>query len=130
VWTRRLARHHTRLLPGLETISYGDLWTRVCALAAKWRVMEVRAIPATFGNRWFLPAPLSDRRHGGTYLGLGSPPPLQHNAPVSQLRPSSPRSSRGCSPRRGPIWRVAIESVSDSESLRHGRRVRLTDPRD
>jgi hypothetical protein len=30
-------RTTTRLLPSFETISYGDLWTRVRALAAAWR---------------------------------------------------------------------------------------------
>src|ERR1700733_14637579 len=34
----------TRLLPTFETISYGDLWTRVRAVAAAWRRDETSSV--------------------------------------------------------------------------------------
>src|ERR1700761_7542439 len=37
-------RTTTRLLPSFETISYGDVWTRVRALAAAWRRDETSPV--------------------------------------------------------------------------------------
>ena len=37
-------RTTARLLPGFETISYGDLWTRVRAVAAAWRHDETSPV--------------------------------------------------------------------------------------
>src|ERR1700747_2225668 len=81
-------RTTTRLLPSFETISYGDLWTRVPALAAAWRRDEAAPVnPGDFVEIVGFASP--DYLTVDTacaYLGLVSVP-LQHSAPVSQLRP-------------------------------------------
>src|ERR1700684_4382599 len=80
-------RTATRLLPHFQTISYGDLWTRVRAVAAAWRRDETSPVSpgdfvATIGfaGPSYLTVELVC-----AYLGLVSVP-LQHSAPPSVLK--------------------------------------------
>ena len=81
-------RTTTRLLPSFETISYRELWDRVGAIATALRNDSAAPVNpgdfvATIGfaSPDYLAVDLAC-----AYLGLVSVP-LQHNAPVSQLRP-------------------------------------------
>jgi len=109
-----------RLLPSFETISYGDLWTRVRALAAAWRRDETSPVnPGDFVAIVGFASP--DYLTVDTvcaYLGLVSVP-LQHNAPVSQLRPIIAEVEPRVLAVGAAYLDVAIESVLDSASLRH-----------
>src|SRR6201992_3656871 len=81
-------RTTTRLLPTFETISYGDLWTRVRAVAAAWRGDETSSVnPGDFvATIGFAGPSYLTVELVCAYLGLVSVP-LQHNAPVSVLKP-------------------------------------------
>jgi fatty acid CoA ligase FadD9 len=113
-------RTTTRVLPSFETISYGDLWTRVRALAAAWRRDETSPVnPGDFVATVGFASP--DYLTVDTvcaYLGLVSVP-LQHNAPVSQLRPIIAEVEPRVLAVGAAYLDVAIESVLDSASLRH-----------
>ena len=81
-------RTTSRLLPQFETITYRDLWTNVRAAAAAWRHdPENPVVPGDFVATVGFASPdylTVDLVCG--YLGLVAVP-LQHNAPVSRLRP-------------------------------------------
>jgi fatty acid CoA ligase FadD9 len=113
-------RTTTRLLPSFETIRYGDVWRRVRAVAAAWRRDEASPVnPGDFVATVGFASPdyLTVELVCG-YLGLVLVP-LQHNAPVSQLRPIIAEVEPRVLAVGAAYLDVAIESVLDSASLRH-----------
>jgi fatty acid CoA ligase FadD9 len=85
--TRATAESGHELLPAFDTISYGELWSRVKAVAAAWttgdRAVEPGSFVATIG---FASADYVLIDLVSNYLGLVSVP-LQHNSSLSRLQP-------------------------------------------
>lgn len=113
-------RTTTRLLPSFETISYGDLWTRVRAVSAAWRHDETSPVKpgdfvATvgFAGPDYLTVDLVC-----AYLGLVSVP-LQHSAPVSVLKPIIDEIEPRVLAAGAAYLDLAVESALQSASLRH-----------
>jgi fatty acid CoA ligase FadD9 len=112
-------RTSLQLLPRFETISYREVWDRVRAIASAWR--HDPAHPVTVGDLvatvGFSSADYLVVDMVCAYLGLVSVP-LQHNAPVSRLRPIIEE----CEPRivavSAEYLDLAVESVLTSPSLR------------
>ncbi|WP_297732599.1 AMP-binding protein, partial [Mycobacterium sp.] len=81
-------RTSVQLQPRFETISYREVWDRVRAIASAWR--HDPAHPVTVGDLvatvGFSSADYLVVDMVCAYLGLVTVP-LQHNAPVSRLRP-------------------------------------------
>ncbi|BCZ20289.1 carboxylic acid reductase [Mycobacterium senriense] len=109
-----------RLLPGFDTISYGDLWTRVRALAAAWHRDETSPVntgdfvaTVGFAGPDYLTVDLVC-----AYLGLVSVP-LQHNAPVSILKPIIDETEPRVLAAGAAYLDLAVESALESVSLRH-----------
>ena len=113
-------RTSTRLLPSFETISYRALWQRVGAIATALR--NDAAEPVTpgdfvatigFSSPDYLAVDLAC-----SYLGLVSVP-LQHSAPVSQLRPIIAETEPKVVAVGAEYLDLAVESALGSTSLRH-----------
>lgn len=80
-------RGEQRLLPTFETITYGRLWADVRAIAAAWSTDDVAVRPGEFvATIGFASADYLTIDLVCAYLGLVAVP-LQHNSPVSRLRP-------------------------------------------
>src|ERR1700684_3819716 len=110
----------TRLLPTFETISYGDVCTRVRAFAAACHRDETSPVSpgdfvATIGfaGPSYLTVELVC-----AYLGLVSVP-LQHNAPVSVLKPIIDEVEPRVLAAGAAYLDLAVESALQSASLRH-----------
>jgi len=111
-------RTSVRLSPQFETISYREFWDRVRAIASAWR--HDPAHPATAGDVvatiGFASADYLVVEMVCAYLGLVTVP-LQHNAPVSRLRPIIEE----CQPRIVAVSAeyvdLAVESVLGSSSV-------------
>jgi fatty acid CoA ligase FadD9 len=119
VVTEADGRTSTTLMPRFDTISYRELWDRVRAIAAAWRHdPENPVVPgdvvATIG---FSSADYLVVDMVCAYLGLVTVP-LQHNAPVSRLRPIIEE----CEPKivavSAEYLDLAVESVLTNASLR------------
>jgi fatty acid CoA ligase FadD9 len=113
-------RTSARLLPRFDTISYGELWARVRALGTAWRHHPQHPInvgdfvaSVGFASPDYLTIDLVC-----AYLGLVSVP-LQHSAPVSQLRPIIDEVEPRVLAASAAYLDVAVESVLNSASLRH-----------
>jgi fatty acid CoA ligase FadD9 len=113
-------RTSARLLPRFETISYGDTWARVSAIAASWRHHPVHPlnpgdVVATvgFASPEYLVVDLVC-----AYLGLVSVP-LQHNAPVSRTKPIIAEVEPRVVAVSAEYLDLAVESALGSASLRH-----------
>jgi fatty acid CoA ligase FadD9 len=113
-------RTTTWLLPSFETISYGDLWTRVRAVAAAWRRDETSPVnpgdfvaTVGFAGPDYLTVDLVC-----AYLGLVSVP-LQHSAPVSVLKPIIDEIEPRVLATGATYLDLAVESALQSASLRH-----------
>lgn len=80
-------RNVMQLLPAFETITYGELWSNVTAIAAAWTGGAEPVYPGEFvatigfASTEYLTVDLVSN-----YLGLVAVP-LQHNSPASRLRP-------------------------------------------
>ncbi|MDT5410232.1 MAG: fatty acid CoA ligase FadD9 [Mycobacterium sp.] len=113
-------RTTTRLLPTFETISYGDLWTRVRAVAAAWRRDETSPVnPGDFvATIGFAGPSYLTVELVCAYLGLVSVP-LQHNAPVSVLKPIIDEVEPRVLAAGAAYLDLAVESALQSASLRH-----------
>src|ERR1700722_12323870 len=113
-------RTTTRLLPTFETISYGDLWTQVRAVAAAWRRDETPSVnPGDFvATIGFAGPSYLTVELVCAYLGLVSVP-LQHNAPVSVLKPIIDEVEPRVLAAGAAYLDLAIESALQSASLRH-----------
>jgi fatty acid CoA ligase FadD9 len=111
-------RTSVRLSPQFETISYREFWDRVRAIASAWR--HDPAHPATAGDVvatiGFASVDYLVVEMVCAYLGLVTVP-LQHNAPVSRLRPIIEE----CQPRVVAVSAeyidLAVESVLGSSSV-------------
>ena len=111
-------RTSVRLLPQFDTITYREFWDRVRAIARAWRHDPVH--PATAGDVvatiGFASADYLVVDMVCAYLGLVTVP-LQHNAPVSRLRPII----QECGPRivavSADYLDLAVESVLSSPSV-------------
>src|ERR1700755_894745 len=111
-------RTSVRLLPQFDTITYREFWGRVCAIAGAWR--HDPAHPAAAGDLvatvGFASADYAVVDMVCAYLGLVTVP-LQHNAPVSRLRPIIEE----CEPRivavSAEYLDLAVESVLSSRSV-------------
>src|ERR1700755_1176032 len=111
-------RTSVRLLPQFDTITYREFWVRVCAIASAWR--HDPAHPATAGDLvatvGFASADYLVVEMVCAYLGLVTVP-LQHNAPVSRLRPIIEE----CQPRIVAVTAecldLAVESMMSSPSV-------------
>lgn len=109
-----------RLSPHFDTVSYREFWDRVRAIASAWR--HDPAHPASAGDLvatiGFASADYLVVDVVCAYLGLVTVP-LQHNAPVSRLRPIIEE----CEPRivavSAEYLDLAVESVLSSPSVRH-----------
>ena len=113
-------RTSVRLLPSFDTITYGDMWARVRAIASAWRQDPWHPLNAGdfvasigFSSADYLTVDLVC-----AYLGLVTVP-LQHSAPVSQLRPIIDEIEPRVLAVGAAYLDVAVESVLDSTSLRH-----------
>ncbi|HEY1442046.1 MAG TPA: AMP-binding protein, partial [Mycobacterium sp.] len=113
-------RTTTRLLPSFEAISYGDLWTRVRAVSAAWRHDVTSPVnpgdfvaTVGFAGPDYLTVDLVC-----AYLGLVSVP-LQHNAPVSVLRPIIDEVEPRVLAAGAAYLDLAVDSALQSASLRH-----------
>jgi long-subunit acyl-CoA synthetase (AMP-forming) len=113
--TGRMSVH---LLPRFETISYREVWDRVRAVAGAWRHDPVHPVTAgdVVATVGFSSADYVVVDMVCAYLGLVTVP-LQHNAPVSRLRPIIEE----CEPRIVAVGveylDLAVESVLTSPSL-------------
>jgi fatty acid CoA ligase FadD9 len=112
-------RTSVRLLPSFDTITYGDLWARVRAIASAWRQDPLHPLNAGefvaaigFSSADYLTVDLVC-----AYLGLVSVP-LQHSAPVSQLRPIINEVEPRVLAVSAAYLDVAVDSALDSTSLR------------
>lgn len=119
VITDPTGRTTLRLRPRFDTISYRQLWDRVRAIAAAWRhdtenPVAPGDVVATVG---FSSADYLVVDMVCAYLGLVTVP-LQHNAPVSRLRPIMAE----CDPKivavSAEYLDLAVESALSSSSLR------------
>jgi fatty acid CoA ligase FadD9 len=113
-------RTTTRLLPNFETISYGELWAQVRAVAAAWRHDETSPVnpgdfvaTVGFAGPSYLTVDLVC-----AYLGLVSVP-LQHSAPVSVLKPIIEEVEPRVLAAGAAYLDLAVESALQSVSLRH-----------
>jgi fatty acid CoA ligase FadD9 len=113
-------RTTTRLLPSFETISYGDMWTRVRAVSTAWRHDETSPVnpgdfvaTVGFAGPDYLTVDLVC-----AYLGLVSVP-LQHSAPVSVLKPIIDEIEPRVLAAGAAYLDLAVESALQSASLRH-----------
>jgi fatty acid CoA ligase FadD9 len=113
-------RTTTRLLPSFETISYGELWARVRAVAAAWHQDETFPVnPGEFVASVGFAGPeylIIDLVCA--YLGLVSVP-LQSSAPVSVLRPIIEETEPRVLATGVTYLDLAVESAMQSRSLRH-----------
>jgi fatty acid CoA ligase FadD9 len=113
-------RTTTRPVPSFETISYGDLWARVRAVAAAWRRHKTSPVnPGDFvATIGFAGPSYLTVELVCSYLGLVSVP-LQHNAPASVLKPIIDEVEPRVLAAGAAYLDLAVESVLQSASLRH-----------
>ena len=107
------------LLPRFETISYRELWANVRAAAAAWRRDPDHPVaPGDFVATVGFASPdyLTIDLVAG-YLGLVAVP-LQHNAPVSRVRPIIDEVEPTVLAVSAAYLDLAIESALDSQSVR------------
>jgi fatty acid CoA ligase FadD9 len=112
-------RTTSRLLPRFETITYRDLWANVRAAAAAWRRDPQHPLaPGDFVATVGFASPdylTIDLVCG--YLGLVAVP-LQHNAPVSRLRPIIDEVEPRVLAVSAAYLDLAVESALGSQSVR------------
>jgi fatty acid CoA ligase FadD9 len=116
----RSGRTTTRPVPSFETISYGELWTQVQAVAAAWHRDETSPLnpgdfvaTVGFAGPSYLTVELVC-----AYLGLVSVP-LQHSAPPSVLKPIIEEIEPRVLAAGAAYLDLAVESALQSTSLRH-----------
>lgn len=115
----RTGRSEAQLLPEFETTSYRELWSDVTAVASAWSQSADEPVrpgdfvaTVGFASGDYLTVDLVC-----AYLGLVAVP-LQHNAPVSRLRPILVETQPSVLAVSAPYLDLAVESVLDSDSLR------------
>jgi fatty acid CoA ligase FadD9 len=112
-------RTSTRLLPSFDTVTYRELWGHVGAIASAFHQDPVEPVnpgdfvaTVGFASPDYLTVDLVC-----SYLGLVSVP-LQHNAPVSQLRPIIAEVEPKVVAVSAAYLDLASEAAIDSRSLR------------
>ena len=112
-------RTSVRLLPSFETISYREVWDRVSAIATALRNDSTAPVnPGDFvATIGFASPDYFTVDLACAYLGLVSVP-LQHNAPVSQLRPIIAETEPKVIAVGAEYLDLAVESALESTSLR------------
>ncbi len=113
-------RTSVRLLPRFQTISYSELWGRVAAVATALHndpgaPVKPGDFVATIG---FASPDYFTVDLACAYLGLVSVP-LQHSAPVSQLRPIVAETEPQVLAVGAQYLELAVESALQSTTLRH-----------
>lgn len=113
-------RTSVRLLPTFETISYREVWDRVAAIASALRNDAAAPVrPGDFiGTIGFASPDYLTVDLACNYLGLVSVP-LQHNAPVAQLRPIVAETEPKIVAVGAEYLDLAVESAVDSDTLKH-----------
>ena len=113
-------RTTTRLLPRFETISYREVWDRVSAIATALHNDSAAPVnPGDFvATIGFASPEYFSVDLACAYLGLVSVP-LQHNAPVSALRPIIAETEPKVLAVGAQYLDLAVESAIESTSLRH-----------
>ena len=113
-------RTTTRLLPRFETISYREVWDRVSAIATALHNDPAAPVnPGDFvATIGFASPEYFSVDLTCAYLGLVSVP-LQHNAPVSALRPIIAETEPKVLAVGAQYLDLAVESAIESTSLRH-----------
>ncbi len=113
-------RTTTRLLPRFETMSYREVWDRVRAIATALHNDSAAPVnPGDFvATIGFASPDYFSVDLACAYLGLVSVP-LQHNAPVSQLRPIIAETEPKVLAVGAQYLDLAVESAIGNTSLRH-----------
>lgn len=115
----KTGRATTELRPEFDTITYGELWANVGAIAAAWRQDETRPVaPGDFvvGIGFTGPEYFTVELVCG-YLGLVVAP-LQHTAPAERLRPLIAELQPRVLAAGADYLELAVEAATGSESLR------------
>jgi fatty acid CoA ligase FadD9 len=111
-------RNEHRLLPEFETITYGQLWADVRAIAATWSTDDVPVRPGDFvATIGFASADYLTVDLVCGYLALVAVP-LQHNSPVSRLRPIFEETQPAVLAVGAAYLDLAIESALGTSSVR------------
>jgi fatty acid CoA ligase FadD9 len=110
-------RAEHQLLPAFETVTYGELWSEVKAIAAAWsNESAVSAgdfvVTIGFASIDYLTVDLVC-----AYLGLVTVP-LQHNAPASRLRPIFDETQPRVLAVSAAYLNLAVETALGSDSVR------------
>ncbi len=113
-------RTSNRLLPAYETISYREVWDRVGAIATALHNDSTGPVnPGDFvATIGFASPDYFTVDLACAYLGLVSVP-LQHNAPVTQLKPIIAETEPKVVAVGVQYLNLAVESALESTSLRH-----------
>jgi fatty acid CoA ligase FadD9 len=111
-------RAEQRLLPAFETVTYGEVWSNVKAIAAAWSGDEVPVRPGEFvATIGFASADYLTVDLVACYLGLVAVP-LQHNSPASRLRPIFEETQPHVLAVSAAYLDLAVESALGSPSIR------------
>jgi fatty acid CoA ligase FadD9 len=111
-------RTEQRLLPFFDTITYGQLWANVTAIAAAWTGDDDPVRPGEFvATIGFTSADYLTVDLTSNYLGLVAVP-LQHNSPVSRLQPIFTEIQPAVLAVSAAYLDVAVECALDSPSIR------------
>jgi fatty acid CoA ligase FadD9 len=111
-------RAEQRLLPAFETVTYGEVWSNVKAIAAAWSGDEVPVRSGEFvATIGFASADYLTVDLVACYLGLVAVP-LQHNSPASRLRPIFEETQPQVLAVSAAYLDLAVESALGSPSIR------------
>jgi fatty acid CoA ligase FadD9 len=111
-------RAEQRLLRAFDTVTYGEVWSNVEAIAAAWTRDEVPVRPGEFvATIGFASADYLTVDLVACYLGLVSVP-LQHNSPASRLRPIFEETQPQVLAVSAAYLDLAVESALGSPSIR------------
>lgn len=111
-------RTEQRLLPAFDTITYGEVWSNLTAIAAAWvgddEPVRLGDFVATIG---FASADYLTVDLVCSYLGLVTVP-LQHNSPVSRLQPIFAETEPRVLAVSAAYLNLAVECALGSPSVR------------
>lgn len=111
----RMVRH---LEPAFETVSYGRLWSDVAAIAAAWAGGDDPVGPGDFvATIGFASSDYLTIDLVAGYMGLVAVP-LQHNSPVSRLRPILVESEPQVVTVAADYLDLAVAAIRDVPSVR------------
>jgi fatty acid CoA ligase FadD9 len=111
-------RAEQRLLPAFDTITYGEVWSNLTAIAAAWSGDGEPVRPGDFvATIGFASADYLTVDLVCNYLGLVAVP-LQHNSPVSRLRPIFAETEPAVLAVSAAYLDLAVQCALDSPSVR------------